>query len=59
MAKFYVTVERKITTVLEVEAPSAASARKIVADYGVIEAVSDMRVIDEGMVARVSSARDA
>lgn len=53
MAKFSVTVKKTITTVVEVDAASVPDACFRVKAYGLIEAVSDFRVIDETIAAKI------
>jgi hypothetical protein len=52
--KLAVTIVRTIKTVVEVEADSPVLAREKTIAYGMIEAASDFKVIDEGMTARIS-----
>lgn len=47
MAKFKVTIVRTITTSVFIEAESAASARKAIEDYGVVQSALDMGDRDE------------
>lgn len=56
--KFAVTIVRTITTVVEIEADSAAEARAAVLDYGVVEAAMDMATQDD-TTARIKSVRTA
>lgn len=53
MAKYHVTIKRTIETIIIVNASSATQARRIVQEYGPIEAVSDFHTIDETMKANV------
>jgi hypothetical protein len=50
MPKFGVTIVKTYVTVVEVDAVSAAAARKQVTEYGLVEAVSDFPVINEDLM---------
>jgi len=57
MSEYAVTITRLVTTVLKVDAPSAAAAKKQIEDYGVIEAWSDYTRTEESDIGRVSKVK--
>lgn len=59
MAKYHVTVVRKIITTLVVDAESAADARRQIEDYGITESWSDHIRINETAEERIKSVRKA
>lgn len=59
MAEFHVTVVRKITTTLVVNAESAAAARRQIEDYGITESWSDHISINETAEEKIKSVRKA